>query len=459
MDQSTVEVDIEYQAHDIHSNDDNGKYTYTYYEGGAAITVTEYIEPKDFPGYKVCIHKPPNGYTISKIKGAPGNGLPNQVYCSTVSVIYWLGDSNHDKPLAVQLGHNGEYYTTTKEDRKWSKSGYKTPDHILKELDNWVCKNREAHIINFSEKGSQLGQNYSCSGCSGKQIKVTETTYQGCTLYIHEVIKGSVSRFKDSKTNYSGLSNIKEVKSVNAYCKNDSDIFLIYFKPENGHSGVSFENRWYSRCSGDTHWEEENALKGEQPGNNIAKIKGILDDSLTPRVVIDLSIIKETYSPRNNTLQFEVINTEVRGSSFFKCTHKWSGGRPFRLKDVECGGKLLGIKSDGLLSCVCAYYHSGHPTVPLLIELEFDTPKKYEHYKKSLIRQGQWVKFFGHHTTNITEGDLVKSLKALKRIGFPGPPSKTDIIETSLIVTDVLAGGGSLGYGGYKLWLTLAARL
>ncbi|AFZ79782.1 hypothetical protein BEWA_026310 [Theileria equi strain WA] len=454
------------------SNEDGTIHTYTYYDEKVLITVTEQIEPKDFPGYKVRIHKPPNGYTISKIKGVPENGLPGQVSCSTVAVISWLGDSKPDIPIAIQIDNTTEYYTNIKGDSSWTKSSSVTPDNILQELDNWVCKNREAHIINLSEEGGAWNagfcRKYFCPGCSGKQITVTKSqpSSKDCTLYEHEVIKGSVSRFKDSQTNYLGLSNIRDVKSVNVYCtKGTTDAFLIYLRPKDERAArVLFENKWYSRCSGDTHWEVEKSFTGGPSGDDIVPINKHLTDALIPRVIIDLTKTNGSYTPRRTTLQFSVEEDKIEStSSFLKCTHKLSESRPFRLKDIEYDGKLLGIKSKDLLFCVYAYYYSGHSTIPLLIELALSSGNNYKYLFRPTKDLDTWFKYVGSGEKATQLTNLNEMLDALKSIHIPDPPNASSSLPLAL--TDTLKIGGSslttAGLGGLAVWKgpSILARL
>ncbi|EKX73400.1 hypothetical protein BEWA_054560 [Theileria equi strain WA] len=378
----------------------------------AAKTIKDYLTPKE------PVQEDKEEQISQKIDQVNGDvkAIPQAkiAYIKAKDVISWLGDSNRDTPLALQLGHNGEYYTNTKGNNNWTKSSSVTPDNILQELDFWVCKNREAHIINLSEEGDQRGQNYSCPSCSGKQIKVTQTTHQDCTLYVHDIDGFTISRIKTKETNYTGLSNIGGVKSVNVYCtKNTVDAFLIYFKYEDLKSRKN-ENRWYSRCSGDTHWEVEKGFTGVPSVDDITSMKSLLTDSLTPMVIVNLSIDRES--------------------------------KEFRLKDVEYDGKLLDIKSDVSMKNLIAYYYSSDGIRNLLLLVEM----RLNGNSRSLDGE-KWISVARNGNTKVDVKKLENVVALLKRIEFPEPPSNTGkIIETSLITSDVLAGGAAVGLGIWK---------
>ncbi|EKX72462.1 hypothetical protein BEWA_049290 [Theileria equi strain WA] len=257
-----------------------------------------------------------------------------------------------------------------------------------------------------------------------------------------------------------------DVKSVNVYCtKGTTDAFLIYLKPKEGTTGVLLENKWYGRCSGDTHWEEEKGFTGEPTGDDIVPINKHLTDALIPRVIIDLTKTNGSYTPRRTTLQFSVEEDKIEStSSFLKCTHKLSESRPFRLKDIECGGKLLGIKSKESLSCVNAYYYSGHSTIPLLIELALSSGNNYKYFFRPTKDLDTWFKYVRSDVGETTQlNNLNEMLDALKKIHVSDPPNASPSLPLAL--TDTLKIGGSslttAGLGGLAVWKgpALIARL
>ncbi|EKX73346.1 hypothetical protein BEWA_054020 [Theileria equi strain WA] len=444
---------------------DGGKRYYNDEEHNERVDVILTESLQNLPEYVTLTHKPTNGDTIGNIKysnykaRSSGSGTH-----TTLIVYYWSGDTEYKNPLVVKLsGEKEKYYTTdtstSGKERNpricslftnFSQCGSDTKinDIALKDtLDKQNCKRNEAHILNLSQNGSTT---YPCpSGCQ-KQISVSTHGYSDFTYSTH-YIPGygnlSVSGFKEGSIWQVGLPSIRSISSITVYfiSNTNTPIVINYNK-----GGEKYFRR--NKSTGNT-WTAVSQDKA---------LKLLNDQEYYPKVTIKLSMPANAPYPDEGTK----INITVRSSfiegGYYISRHSLCGGL-FKVTQVKHGQgtTLEGISSNYPIESVTAYYNGDDYITkdPILVELAVKNTSKtgYIYYGKSTAQDNSWRAFLNSGTRH-NEAYLRKKLKSMRETKLL-PSKTTDIIETTLIVTDVLAGGGTMGYGGWKLFGVLATRL
>ncbi|AFZ80388.1 hypothetical protein BEWA_032410 [Theileria equi strain WA] len=286
----------------------------------------------------------------------------------------------------------------------------------------------------------------------------------------------SVATFRD-KNDQVGLPPVKGVSTIYVYfnSKNSRGIpLLITYQQDFG------EKSWFRRNtkSGNT-WSE--VCQYERPtdpsDDSDNKIKGLLQHlGYYPSIIPDLSNLGN-YSDESTDIGVTVRASFIE-DGYSKFEHSLRGGL-FELKGVIHGTgntPLTGISSNYPIESVSAYYYGGADPQDMskLLLVEFvikNNQTTYKYYHKQNKEDLTWSEYSvpGQGTTQLRGTPLKEELDKLKKVQSPDhSPSIGQQILGFINSTPVKIGGGSLatgvggsalGYGGYKLFISLIARL
>ncbi|EKX74153.1 hypothetical protein BEWA_041910 [Theileria equi strain WA] len=293
-----------------------------------------------------------------------------------------------------------------------------------------------------------------------KQVSAYTHGTDSGTYYRHYIPgSGSVSGFKNGGKWQRGLPSLKSVSGsvIRVYCDN-SDQKPIAIAQQ------ATTTYWFRRNTSD-----ENAWTAVATAPNQAS-----SALSTPSVDLDLSKMDGKYNFGGTEIKMAVLLSHI-GDGYYRYLYSLRGA-PFKATEIKHGQgtTLSGIDtSTNPLLSVSAYYLGDSPNLDkLLLELRSQGGKNYNYFYRDKKDAPTWSPYLGSggKTGKQLVGSSLKTeLDKLKKTQFPDPPP--DILQqildflnsTSGKITEGVTGGlttaGTLGYGGYKLFISLATRL
>ncbi|AFZ79739.1 hypothetical protein BEWA_025880 [Theileria equi strain WA] len=439
MSEEGVTIDIRKYPGDTHVREDGkGGHYYTNEDGKRVNLAVEDYPDRDGT-YTKFTHIPADG-ELGDIKYDGGFQIiiPAPTQGSNISVYYWKYDKIHYTPLVIQSTcEDTSVYYTTNNGLIWRKHGSIDANNLKKNLDEQNCERNRAHAMDISNRGSYTRNPYNCPSC--KKYKIYSFIDLKSQCIVHDIIGGSsfISRFFEGEVEQTGFTQLTGISDINVYWSKGpiNKPLLIYFFMNKQHR--------YKRYLGDTDWEVETSLDKSPWINYPQDVQSLLNQYTTPKVILDASYTDEnkaTYKPRRNTLNFKVSKKDVYQTNYLQYSHfryeedSESESKPFKLKNIEHKGKLLGISSEDLLTEVSVFYWNGDAqhNKPLLVELVVSGRNKYTYYRKANFYAKAWSKITNQETNRL-EDELKTTLDDLKIIHFPeSSPDVVTIVGASL---------------------------
>ncbi|EKX72822.1 hypothetical protein BEWA_013810 [Theileria equi strain WA] len=427
----------------------DGKGYYYDSDGNGRVNLTDEWYPDPEGIYRKFTHTPEDGCTIGDIKkgGIPQTGFPDLAVYSTISIFYWELDSSYSNPLVIQLGEgNNEYYKH--DGSTWSKD-IEATGNLREELNKQNCKKNNAHIVNLSQKKS----GYNCPSCNtGTKINVSYSSIASIISSTYTIPgPASISGFKHNNNWQLGLPPIKNLRKVIVYWSTTSSNKPLLSATQ------SRPPKYFRRNSENVNSWIEVSTAGQT----------ILPNGETPQIIPNLSgKANTTYNYQGTNIPVTVRSSSL-GDCYYRYQHSLCGG-PFRITRIThgTGATLNGIDSTDPLVSVTAYYFGTSPTLDklLLVELSIkNNQTTYKYFHRQTKGADRWSLYpeSGRGTTRLQDKDLIDKLDTLYSIQFPEPLSSgpSGGAKAGISIASVCAGGGAMGYGGWKLWLLLATRM
>ncbi|AFZ79765.1 hypothetical protein BEWA_026140 [Theileria equi strain WA] len=344
--------------------------------------------------------------------------------CTLAYVYYWSLDGGHTSPLLLELtsSDKSSIYYTLSDGKRWIKQNgirqrWKNTD-LQSVLDRENCGKNGAHQIDISRKSNLAFRNtsYYCPCCDYKQIGLS-THGTDYSYYFHNLYRGFFSRFKNGRTEQSGITFPGIISNV-----------YVYWYPK-GSEGIPIliniqgSSHWFERTSIDSStWRP---VSNNKPNNTFdkRKILELLKDIL-PTVTIDIGKISistggesGTYRDPsggggNETIQFK---KQKIGSDYVSLTNSVETKGGFIVNLQHNGSPLPGVKPNLVVKNVTAYYSGTGLSPDNLLTVGFET--------RGTGSRKNYVYYSRETKTSIWKPDLQKNTKS------GAPPSTTQLRE------------------------------
>ncbi|EKX72695.1 hypothetical protein BEWA_012540 [Theileria equi strain WA] len=322
----------------------------------------DFGDGKPLVGYKSFTHRPYGGYTIKNIicpntYGFRFNG--NTSATSTVEVFVWNDRSKESNPLLLRLnnGVSPAYYSTVT-GSNWKGVESIDPSGLIKLLERTNCRINGIHLLDINQTTNSASDIYNCPSCYSGSSTITRyekhmSQYE-YVRYYYASSSGNFGNVRNSDQTIALPPGI--VPHLYVYWSigtNATPLILSY--------PVEGKYQWYIRSCGDTKWNIEGTLTGQNPGlyNNPGKIQDFIQKNVTPNIIINLQQERtNSYHPKDNTLEFNVEVTEnPEHSGYYEYKHSMVGEGTFKVRSVEHGRKTLdGIKPEKIISSISGFY-------------------------------------------------------------------------------------------------------
>ncbi|AFZ80795.1 hypothetical protein BEWA_002020 [Theileria equi strain WA] len=378
------------------------------------VEVIEIDDQEEVKGYKKCVHRTRDHAKIKTInnKWKRLEGFEDELDKHDLIVVYfWKRDSEHSRPLMIKLGES--YYVTVNA-VDWTKEDLH-PAILQNSLDKENCRWNKLHVADIGHN-PRANTSYNCPACNGsiKTLLEYDCTYASkynYVTYTHISPTGFATVRNGEVTIFSPDDNVKNIHIYWYSIAGNSTPLLFYYMSQES-------NSWFVRYHGDLFWtyfDHPRLSSREFPG----KIAKALENHSIPKVEIRASLYG-AYSPTGTALEFDVGESQVPGSEYYRFKHTMSPEGTFKVKQVvHKGEKLEDIKSFDPLLSVSAYYYGNDPmdiSNLLMVELEkqSDKEKKYVYFSKPVLAACDWRK--DERSTFLSAEQLKEKLDKVRAI-------------------------------------------